>query len=235
MSAARPLPVPPVSKRRPGGRTTSPACSSTANRRHGCEGSGRAGRRGGASASASASGSPAIPARERGSPARLDLTDQGRVDEAAGALGGRRGRRRPRGAAAPRRGPVGGGSALRAQSSLSGRKRERAASNALRTRVPRSAASAAGGMPGPGSPISSRTWLPIASKVRSCSAIVRKRSSVTGSVARGGSAARSVVVGPRGHRPTAGGGDDGGDDPPLDHLAHQLRRRALRGSGAAEL
>ena len=81
--------MPPVSKRTPGGRRTSPpAVVDLEARASARPGRGRAGRRGGASASASASGG------RRDSRARprvaggLDLADQGRIDQAAARLGG---------------------------------------------------------------------------------------------------------------------------------------------------
>jgi hypothetical protein len=77
MSAARPLPAPPLSKRMPGGREIVPRASSTLKRRQFSAGLGRAGCRSGASSRAA----------PRGAPGRFDLADQGRVDQAAAALG----------------------------------------------------------------------------------------------------------------------------------------------------
>ena len=204
MSAARPLPVPPVSKRTPGGRTTAPASSSTANsrqrrRRVGARRPPR--RRLGERLAQRRAGH----AGARGDVAgALDLADQGRVDEAAAALGGRRSRPRPRARISAEAGTRSRGSALSAQSSLSGLKRESVASNSS-TKLPRLLGrAAAGAMPGPGSPISSRTWLPIASKVRSCSLMVRRRSSPPGRRRRSRRSCGDGAAAGRGRRPGVG-------------------------------
>jgi hypothetical protein len=61
----KPLALPPRSSRTPGGRVIVPAASSTVTVRHAAPGCGRAGRRGGALASARRSGVRARPASVR--------------------------------------------------------------------------------------------------------------------------------------------------------------------------
>ena len=138
-------------------------------------GRGRAGRRSGASAES---------VRERnrvhaGSRLRVargdDRLEQGRVDEAAGPLGGPEAG--PDRAAEKRRGGDLGARVLvqRASARCPRRKRERAASNRCDERPGRARRRGpAGGEPGSGSPTSRRTSQPIASKVRSWKLMTRR-------------------------------------------------------------
>ena len=127
-SAAWPLPVPPVSMRRPGGRVIVPASSSTeivAPAR--VPASATPARRGTAAlgerrAQVQAPGSVPGLAVAGG----LEVVEERRVDEPAGELARPRAPRGPRCAADPTRGPSSRGSAFSAQSSESGLKRESA-------------------------------------------------------------------------------------------------------------
>ena len=129
MSAASPLPLPPVSKPTPGGRLIVPASSSTSIRRHSASARGRAGRRSRSERERIGQGAP--DPRLRGTP---------RIPPRRSRRAGwdRPGRRSSRPPTAPRRtarrsssdaGTSGRGSSLSAVSSLSRRKRESAASN----------------------------------------------------------------------------------------------------------
>ena len=162
----------------------------------------------------------------------LDLADQGRVDEAVAALGGRDAG--GDGAAQQRRGghplaPVG---VQRAELAVRLEARER------RVELGDEAPGPLGrlgrrrqlGPAAAGSPISRRTWLPIASKVTSCSFIVLASGGAGGDGfgGGGGAAARLALVAGALTHGFAGAGDDGGDDLALDHLAQLDRAAAPR-------
>ena len=129
-SAARPLPVPPVSSRSAGRaadavvgeRDAAPAARA---------GRAAAGARRGAAASACASGELGVAAGAVVA-GGLELRDERRVDEAAGQLRGAAGRRRSAACSSAETGTSSRGSALRRQSSLSGRKRLSVASKCSR-------------------------------------------------------------------------------------------------------
>ena len=84
-SAARPLPVPPVSSSMPGGRRTAPRASSTCTRRQRAAGCGRAARRGGCRREGLGQAGGRHPGQRGGVAGAAQRGQDRRVDEAAGA------------------------------------------------------------------------------------------------------------------------------------------------------
>ena len=169
MSAARPFPVPPVSKRRPGGRVIVCARSSTSNSRQRPAGSGWAGLRSGRMLERLAEGGAGHPGSGLAIAAGLDLPQQGGIDQAAAAL------RRPEPGLHRLPQEVGGGNGAArvrvqpAELAVLAEPRQRPVELAARTAAPPRPPPVAGASPSPGSPIRKRTCDPIASKTTSCS------------------------------------------------------------------
>ena len=223
--------MPPVSKRTPGGRAiVAGRVVDLEARASSPPGSGAPGCRGGASASAAPSGAPGTPGPRGDVAGGLDLPDQGRVDQAAAALGGASRPALTAVRSSSEAGTRSRGSAFSAHSSLSGLKRDSVASNSTMNWLRLLGRRRGRSHPGPGSPISSRTWLPIASKMTSCSAHGQEALVVTGAEpARRSSAVTGAAAG---DAVAAGGRDDRGDDAALEHLAHHDRARCRRLAGA---
>ena len=159
-SAARPLPVPPVSRRSPGGRRTVSSVSAT--RRHSSCGSGLAGARCGDQLQRVLEGELRVAAGAVVAD-RLQLRDERRVDEAVRQLrgqqpGGDRGVQQRRRPGPPRAGPRSGGRARCRDGS--GSASRRSARGTRGTRRPR--------------PVRRRTVVPMQSKVRSVMATVMR-------------------------------------------------------------